>query len=159
MSAINITSYHVDDTKRIAEQLASVIEMGDCITLCGEVGAGKTTFSQYFISSLGIDIKAITSPTFTLVQWYDVQRPWQLCHADLYRINDASELVELGLEEAFEVHVMLLEWPEIAASIIPETSLHIAIEPVDDMVRNFRLHSSCVRWKPILETIGKAYAK
>lgn len=115
----------LDDTAKLAVFLASRMGCGDVVTLAGDLGAGKTTFAQFFIRALSNEAVEVTSPTFTLLQTYPVMLPgWkaeELYHYDLYRIEHVSQLIELGLEEAFE-HVTLIEWPERAAGFpIPVT--------------------------------------
>src|SRR5437868_13988816 len=79
-------------TQRLAADLAMALEPGDLLTLSGDLGAGKTTLTRALIRHLALDEKiAVPSPTFTLVQIYDLPR-FPLVHADLYRLSDASEL-------------------------------------------------------------------
>lgn len=141
----------IEQTKQLALALAGRVEAGDVIALSGEVGAGKTTFAQSFIGALLKTPETITSPTFTLVQSYDTKYPWRIIHADLYRLKSAGELAELGLEEAFESQVALIEWPEIAAAILPEHTLYIHLEHVAEDRRNITLTSNSHRWEKTLQ--------
>lgn len=140
----------IEQTKRMATQLAGKVKAGDVIALSGEVGAGKTTFAQAFIGALLRTPENVTSPTFTLVQSYDTKHPWRIVHADLYRLKYADELVELGLEEAFEAQVALVEWPEIAAGILPERTLYIHLEHAADDLRNITFTSTSLRWQEFI---------
>jgi len=105
----------LEDTRNLAEKLASCVGCGDVVTLAGDLGAGKTTFAQYLIKALNHSDIEVISPTFTLLQTYPVilanGRKEELYHYDLYRIEHAYELAELGFEEAIE-HVTLIEWPQ-----------------------------------------------
>ena len=118
-----------------AEKLASILVPGDCVALKGDLGAGKTTIVQQMIRTLhGGDI-GIISPTFNLLQTYDVewlgaaQTVW---HYDLYRLEEPEELAELGLEEAFDRGITFIEWPEIAIHWLPDNSFHLSIEFTED---------------------------
>lgn len=97
-------------TERLAEALARVAVPGDVLALDGPLGAGKTAFARAFIRALIGPAEEVPSPTFTLVQSYDAPR-FTIFHVDLYRLEDAAELDELGLDEAFASGVTLIEWP------------------------------------------------
>ena len=101
--------------------------MGDVFFLKGELGAGKTVLARGFLQALlgaGLDV---TSPTFTLVQVYETDL-FDIWHTDLYRLEDFSQLFELGLEEAFETSVSLIEWPDRLGSMIPQDRLEISLK-------------------------------
>ena len=101
-------------TANLMADLALLIGPGDVITLSGDLGAGKTAAARAMIRYLaGDDALEVPSPTFTLAQSYDLP-PFPLIHADLYRINDATELEEIGLSPLPEGVVALIEWPERA---------------------------------------------
>src|SRR5689334_24219727 len=101
-------------TYRLMMDIAALIEPGDLITLSGDLGAGKTTFARALIRHLaGNDAIEVPSPTFTLMQSYELPR-FPLVHADLYRLNGPSELSELGVDDVAENSVVLLEWPDRA---------------------------------------------
>ena len=114
-------------TRRFATDLAGALEPGDLITLSGDLGAGKTTFARALIRHLaGDDTTEVPSPTFTLVQNYELPR-FVLVHADLYRVNSAAELAELGFDDAPDGAVVLMEWPDRAAGTLPADRLDIAL--------------------------------
>lgn len=146
---MNATS--LADTQNFARALAAVAQPGDVIALSGEVGAGKTTFAQAFIASLLRKPESITSPTFTLMQHYETNAGFALLHADLYRLKHAEELAELGLEEYFQTHVSLIEWPEIAAAILPADALHITLVYENEDSRRITVYSEGARWQTLLE--------
>ena len=101
-------------TAHLMADLALLIGPGDVITLSGDLGAGKTAAARAMIRYLaGDEALEVPSPTFTLVQGYDLP-PFPLLHADLYRIDDAGELEEIGLSPLPEGSVALIEWPERA---------------------------------------------
>ena len=101
-------------TAGLMADLALLIGPGDVITLSGDLGAGKTAAARALIRYLaGDDSIEVPSPTFTLAQSYDLPA-FPLVHADLYRINDAAELEEIGLSPLPEGTLVLIEWPERA---------------------------------------------
>ena len=113
-------------TVRFAADIACALEPGDMVTLSGDLGAGKTTFARALIRYLaGNDAVEVPSPTFTLLQNYDLPR-FPLVHADLYRLSGAAELTELGLDDLMEKTVVLIEWADRAAGYLPPDRLDIA---------------------------------
>jgi tRNA threonylcarbamoyl adenosine modification protein YjeE len=113
-------------TAAFGEDLALTIRAGDCLALSGDLGAGKTALSRALIRALANDAEIeVPSPTFTLVQTYDLRIP--VGHFDLYRLGDESKLAELGLDETLEKGVALVEWPDKAGDSLPKRSIRIAI--------------------------------
>ena len=113
-------------TANLMADLALLIGAGDVITLSGDLGAGKTAAARALIRYLAGDPEIeVPSPTFTLAQSYDLP-VFPLVHADLYRINDATELEEIGLSPLPEGAVVLIEWPERAPSALPPDRIEIA---------------------------------
>jgi tRNA threonylcarbamoyl adenosine modification protein YjeE len=114
-------------TAHLMADLALLISPGDVITLSGDLGAGKTAAARAMVRYLaGDDALEVPSPTFTLAQIYDLPA-FPLVHADLYRVNDASELEEIGLSPLPEGTVALIEWPERAPSALPADHIDIAL--------------------------------
>jgi len=114
-------------TAHLMADLALLIGAGDVITLSGDLGAGKTAAARALIRYLADDPAIeVPSPTFTLAQSYDLPA-FPLIHADLYRINDASELEEIGLSPLPEGVVALIEWPERARNALPPDRIDIAL--------------------------------
>jgi N-acetylmuramate 1-kinase len=114
-------------TGRLMVDIAAALEPGDLVTLSGDLGAGKTTFARALIRHLAGDATVeVPSPTFTLMQAYDLPR-FTLLHADLYRLSGPAELAELGFEEVADRAVTLLEWPDRAAGFLPADRLDIAL--------------------------------
>ena len=112
---------------RLVKDIAIALEPGDLITLSGDLGAGKTTLARALIRHLAGDAAIeVPSPTFTLMQTYDLPR-FTVVHADLYRVSGSSELAELGFDDLPAAAVVLLEWPDRAAGFLPPDRLDIAI--------------------------------
>jgi tRNA threonylcarbamoyl adenosine modification protein YjeE len=106
--------------------VACALERGDLVTLSGDLGAGKTTFARALIHYLAGDDKIeVPSPTFTFIQAYELPR-FALVHADLYRLRGAAELAELGFDDLPDGAVVLLEWPDRAAGLLPSDRFDIA---------------------------------
>ena len=115
------------DTSRLARVLAQHLRAGDTVLLEGPIGAGKTHFCRALIRArLGHD-EDVPSPTFTLVQTYDADVA--IWHADLYRLTHPDEARELGLEEAFERAICLVEWPDRLGQYVPPGALRIRLSP------------------------------
>lgn len=125
-SSITLALSTENDTAKLGQTLARYAQAGDCILLRGHIGAGKSALARAFIrQNLGEDAE-VPSPTFTLVQVYDVEGV-EVWHADLYRLTDTQEAVELGLMDAFETGICLVEWPEILGDLAPEDALDIEL--------------------------------
>lgn len=112
-------------TAALAEDIMSILGAGDLLTLGGDLGAGKTTFARYLIRHLTGNVQEeVPSPTFTIIQHYDGQK-FPIVHADLFRIQDASELEEIGWDESGENSLVVVEWPERAGDTLPNDRLAI----------------------------------
>jgi tRNA threonylcarbamoyladenosine biosynthesis protein TsaE len=107
----------------LASQLANLAEPRDIIALTGNLGLGKTAFARAFITALG-GSGEVTSPTFSLVQVYELSRI-NVYHFDLYRIENSEEIFELGIEDAFADGISLIEWPDRMATYLPPERLDI----------------------------------
>jgi tRNA threonylcarbamoyl adenosine modification protein YjeE len=124
-ASFSLTLPDEEATRRLAMDIASALEPGDLITLSGDLGAGKTAFARALIRHLlADDTIEVPSPTFTLVQNYELPR-FTLVHGDLYRVASAAELSELGFEDLPDQAVVLVEWPDRAAGSLPVDRLDI----------------------------------
>jgi tRNA threonylcarbamoyl adenosine modification protein YjeE len=125
-ASFTVTLPDEEATRRFATDLAGALEPGDLVTLSGDLGAGKTTFARALIRHLaGDDAVEVPSPTFTLVQNYELPR-FTLVHADLYRVGGAAELAEIGFDDLPDGAVVVMEWPDRAAGALPADRLDIA---------------------------------
>ena len=118
-------------TARLGRKLARILRPGDTVLLHGPIGAGKSHLARAFIHARLGRAEDVPSPTFTLVQTYP-DPAGDLWHADLYRLTHADELVELGLEAAFDAGVCLVEWPERLGSLAPASALHLRLSDAGD---------------------------
>ena len=119
-----------EETSRLGGALAPFLRTGDTVLLSGPIGSGKTHFARAVIQQRLAEngrYEDVPSPTYTLVQTYDDTKV-QIWHADLYRLTSSDEVLELGLEDAFETAIVLIEWPDRFASGLPETACHIEFE-------------------------------
>jgi tRNA threonylcarbamoyladenosine biosynthesis protein TsaE len=124
------------DTKKIAQQIAAQFaHQGGVVALSGELGAGKTTFVQFFAQSLGVKDKVI-SPTFVLIRQHQLEGQRWLYHADLYRLEDNEGIKSLGLEELLDgKNIVLIEWAEKMGELLPKDSLKIKMKKIDENKR------------------------
>lgn len=124
-----------EGTRNFIASIINDIKRGTIILLRGDLGVGKTFFTQILINSLlekeNKKNIPITSPTFNIVKTYELEK-FIIYHFDLYRIKHEEELFELDLENAFE-NVSIIEWPEIAENILPYKTFDIDIKVVDNI--------------------------
>jgi tRNA threonylcarbamoyladenosine biosynthesis protein TsaE len=121
-------------SESLGARLAAMLRPGDVVTLSGPLGAGKTSIARGLLAALGLAGEA-PSPTFAIVQPYappEVRLP--VLHVDLYRIEDAAELEELGLDDALYDSALIVEWPERAPGAWPE-ALALGLEMLPDGAR------------------------
>lgn len=115
-----------DATHDLGRSLARLLAIGDLVLLSGDLGAGKTHLARAVVQAFAGPEQDVPSPTFTLVQRYETPS-LTVTHADLYRIDALSELEELGLDAALEEGALLVEWPERAWGLWPESRLEIGL--------------------------------
>ena len=113
-------------TRRFARALSERVAPGDLIGLGGALGAGKTTIARAMIQALGSADEEVPSPTFTLVQVYELER-LTLWHFDLYRLGRPEDVYELGYEDALADGVSLIEWPERLGTLLPADQLMVEV--------------------------------
>ena len=114
-----------------AAKLAGLLQTGDVVTLHGDLGAGKTALSRHIIRALAGFDEEVPSPTFTLVQVYDLP-DFTLWHFDLYRLaEEERDILELGWEDARRDGVALVEWPDRLGSLLPPDRLEINIRFIE----------------------------
>jgi tRNA threonylcarbamoyladenosine biosynthesis protein TsaE len=121
-----IDSYSTQDTFQLGYRMGSEAKKGDIFCLSGDLGVGKTVFTQGFAKGIGVE-EAVNSPTFTIVQEYEGGRiPFY--HFDVYRIADIDEMDEIGYEDYFYGNgVCLIEWAELIEELLPKEHITISI--------------------------------
>jgi tRNA threonylcarbamoyladenosine biosynthesis protein TsaE len=113
-------------TAVFGRRLAGLLRRGDVVALKGGLGVGKTTLARAIVAGLSPEAEDVPSPTFTLVQTYPAalsDGPAELWHFDLYRLDRPDQVYELGIEDALAEGVSLIEWPELAAGLLPKERL------------------------------------
>ena len=138
-----------EETAVLAQRIGAALRRGDTLLLDGPVGAGKTHFARQLILSL-LDVpEDVPSPTFTLVQVYD-SPAGEIWHSDLYRLTAPDEVVELGLEEAFDTAICLIEWPDRLGDLTPAGALSLRFEVLDESRRAIHASGPAGRWARLL---------
>ena len=128
---IEVITKSEEETLQVAYYLASKIKDNKVVCLNGELGAGKTVFVRGFCKFFNIN--EISSPTFTLVNEYNGDRP--VFHFDVYRLSNEDEFYEIGGEEYFDKGICIIEWSDIIKDAIPKKSIDVRIEKMEDNVR------------------------
>jgi tRNA threonylcarbamoyl adenosine modification protein YjeE len=127
MTSLSVQLATTEDTERLGQDLALALRKGDLVTLSGDLGAGKSTLARGLIRTIADDnCYEVPSPTFTIIQSYPELR-LPVSHADLYRLSSADEIDELGLDEALEDGVVLVEWPERGEGALPKPTLSVRL--------------------------------
>ena len=145
-----------DATARFAAGLAPRLGPGDVVLLSGGLGAGKTHFARALIqarlAAVG-RVEDVPSPTFTLVQIYD-DGAGEIWHCDLYRLGTPEEVLELGLEDAFEQALCLIEWPDRLGGLTPDGALALEFAMTDRPgERRIRATSQSQRWAGVFDAL------
>ena len=125
-----------NDTKKLAMKMASMLKKGALIVLCGELGSGKTKFTEGFLTYFGLE-NEISSPTFTIVNEYK-KDDINIYHFDVYRLEDSSEFYAIGGDEYFENGICLIEWGELIQDALPNEYIKIDFSR-DDSNENERI--------------------
>ena len=138
-------------TEALARKIAPCLRSGDTLLLEGPIGAGKTHFARALIKArLAAEGKDedVPSPTFTLVQSYEAGGV-EIWHADLYRLSDPAEVAELGLDDAFERAICLVEWPDRLGGAAPAGAITLAFDTREGDHRVLMIKTGIARWKDI----------
>lgn len=126
-------SFHLDNetaTARLGAWLSEHLNEGDCVLLSGPIGAGKSHLARAFIWARLGRMEDVPSPTFTLVQTYNADV--EIWHADLYRLSHPDDVIELGLEQAFQTAICLIEWPDRLGDLAPKNAIRIDFSTTGD---------------------------
>ncbi len=142
-----------DSVTQLGCRIAEHLKPGDAILLNGPIGAGKTHLARAIIRALMGHDEEVPSPTYTLVQTYETEET-TIWHADLYRLGDSSELIELGLDEAIGDGIVLVEWSDrIPEELRPTDALEITITPIGN-TRRLQFNASSQHWAGFLKELA-----
>ncbi|MEB7675286.1 tRNA (adenosine(37)-N6)-threonylcarbamoyltransferase complex ATPase subunit type 1 TsaE [Staphylococcus equorum] len=142
----------LDGMAVFATTLAKYLSAGDLVLLNGDLGAGKTTLSQFIGKALGVK-RNINSPTFNIIKSYQGSN-LRLHHMDCYRLEDSEE--DLGFNEYFEDEaVILIEWSQFISKFLPPSSLSINITTLNESERNIELEAQGVHYAKIKEEVER----
>lgn len=144
MSEHQIKTYTEEETIKVAVRLANLLRPGDVITLEGDLGAGKTTFTKGIADGLGVK-RIVNSPTYTIIKEYEGELP--LYHMDVYRLEDSDE--DIGFTEYFEGDgISVVEWAQFIKEYLPKERLEIKIDVMESQNRmiEFYPHGSHFHW-------------
>ena len=152
---IAVRTKSAEDTRDLARAMAPFAQPGDLVLLAGDVGTGKTTFTQGFGDGLGVT-EQITSPTFILMRRYDGRLP--LVHVDVYRLEHLQEVLDLGLMELLDDGaIALIEWGDVVAPALPANFLEVRFDyGVGDDDREARVRAVGPQWGARLKTLSTA---
>lgn len=134
---ISFVSKSEKDTLKLAKMVAKKVGPGSLILLNGDLGAGKTTFTKYFCKALRVKTDVL-SPTFVLERIYEGK--FTIHHYDLYRLDDIGQVLDLGILENLDAgDVCLIEWPDVAKKMLPESAIEINITKLGETERLFEV--------------------
>lgn len=139
-----------NEMKHFATRLVALVQPGDLVLLNGDLGAGKTTFTQFIGEALGVK-RTINSPTFNIIKSYKGKN-LKLHHMDCYRLEDSDE--DLGFDEYFEDDALtVIEWNQFIEDLLPNESLTINIEVIDEMKRHITIEAKGEHYKAMKEAL------
>ncbi|HBY83136.1 tRNA (adenosine(37)-N6)-threonylcarbamoyltransferase complex ATPase subunit type 1 TsaE [Staphylococcus sp.] len=139
-----------NELKQFAARLVALVQAGDLVLLNGDLGAGKTTFTQFIGEALGVK-RTINSPTFNIIKSYKGTH-LKLHHMDCYRLEDSEE--DLGFDEYFEDNgLTVIEWSQFIEDLLPDESLTINIEVIDEMSRHITIEAKGEYYEAMKEAL------
>lgn len=155
LKTIKYTSHNENETKNLAKKLASYLNIGDIIILTGELGSGKTKFTEGFLSYFGLE-NEISSPTFTIVNEYRNNKI-TIFHFDVYRLEDVDEFYAIGGEEYFNSGICIVEWGEFIKDALPKDYIEIVFNKnlSDENLRYININFNGDKYKNIFDKIIK----
>ena len=147
MSTVTVATQTAEETQAVAARVAALLHPGDVITLAGDLGAGKTTWTRGLCVALGVVANRVTSPTFTLLHEYRGGR-LPVYHADAYRLTQAADADDIGLIDVINVGdgVVVVDWAERIAGALPGERLDILLADTGGDTRTITLAGRGERW-------------
>lgn len=144
-----IKTHSEEETKRLAAKLSRLLKAGDVITMEGDLGAGKTTFTKGLAEGLGVK-RTVNSPTFTMIKQYQGELP--LYHMDVYRLEESDE--DLGFDEYFHGEgISVVEWAQFIEDFLPDELLNINIMYEDEHTRMLEFTPKGTHYKFVLNEL------
>ena len=146
----------------LAEIVAKNINKGDVILMEGSLGVGKTFFSRAIINARclidNLETEEVPSPTFSLIQGYDLKY-FSILHLDLYRLENEIDLLELGIPDIFEENVTILEWPDLVTNFLPARFLSVSLlqNNSSENLRNIKLKFFGEGWENIYQQLVRVF--
>lgn len=152
---LSITTNSASETLKLARKIAPHLKKGDIIVLLGDLGAGKTLFVSGLLDFYGKKDE-VSSPTFTIVNEYDLKDDLKLFHFDVYRLESSDEFLAIGGDEFFEKGISVIEWGNRILDVLPKDTLHINIEksPGDINQRIFSFSSSGDKFNDLFKEVN-----
>lgn len=148
--ALDFVSHSPEQTVRLGVRLGELLQPGDLVCLSGDLGAGKTTLVIGLARGWGA-LDQVTSPTFVIVNVYRRADGLRLFHLDCYRLDSGAQTLALGFDDLLEADgILLIEWPERMAEILPPDHLRVTLRWIDDTKRNLRMEARGARYEKIL---------
>jgi tRNA threonylcarbamoyladenosine biosynthesis protein TsaE len=143
------------ETIDVGKRIGKLFQAGDVVALMGELGSGKTTFTQGLTRGLGVGEKDyVSSPSFTLIKEYKGRLP--VYHIDLYRLNDIREVYDLGYEEYFYGKgVTIIEWGGKIKKLLPKETLIINLEIIGENKRRIELQARGKKYQSVVKALGR----
>jgi len=150
---LRLDSRGQEETRALGERLGALLHAGDVVLLQGELGAGKTTFVQGVARGLGFE-GSVSSKSFVLLGEYAGRAT--LYHADLYRLDDPDQVLDLALDEISADGVLVVEWPERAAGMLPEEHLLVRFHVLSEEARSLEFEAIGARAEAIVARLRVA---
>jgi tRNA threonylcarbamoyladenosine biosynthesis protein TsaE len=138
---MEISTHSPEETKKLAIEVASRLKPGNVLALYGDLGSGKTTFTRFLVNALGLDAR-VQSPTFVVARKYS-GNSLTLNHVDLYRLVSLEEVEGIGLGELIQDlgAITIIEWPEIAESLLPKETIRIYFKYIEENERSISIQN------------------
>ena len=149
--SLEFFSKSTEQTRRLGTRLGSSLVIGDVICLSGDLGSGKTTFTQGIAKGWG-SLDVVTSPTFVIVNQYRRPEGTTLFHLDAYRLENAMDAINLDIDEMFQSGPIVIEWPDRIKLALPDEYLWIDMAWVDEFQRRMVFTPVGERYRSILST-------
>lgn len=148
---MKIIANDLKDTEKLGKIIAKCLEKGTVICLDGELGAGKTSLTQFIAEEFGVK-EYIVSPTFTIIKEYEGKLPFY--HMDVYRIGSEDDMYELGFDEyIYSEGVTIIEWADLIRAILPQERVNIKIIRIDDRKREISIEGEGPAYEKLLKEL------